>query len=47
VSELYRPSDRRLSAKLVLTFANRGCHVVVIIIIIIIIMSLYINLANY
>jgi hypothetical protein len=27
-SELYRPSDRRLSAKLVLTFADRGCHVV-------------------
>jgi hypothetical protein len=27
-SELYRPSDRRLSAKLVQTFADRGCHVV-------------------
>jgi hypothetical protein len=27
-SELYRPSDRRLSAKLVLTFADRWCHVV-------------------
>jgi hypothetical protein len=27
-SELYRPSDHRLSAKLVLTFADRGCHVV-------------------
>jgi hypothetical protein len=27
-SELYRPSDRRLSAKLVSTFADRGCHVV-------------------
>jgi hypothetical protein len=27
-SKLYRPSDRRLSAKLVLTFADRGCHVV-------------------
>jgi hypothetical protein len=27
-SELYRPSDRRLSAKLVLTFEDRGCHVV-------------------
>jgi hypothetical protein len=26
--ELYRPSDRRLSAKLVPTFADRGCHVV-------------------
>jgi hypothetical protein len=25
-SELYRPSDRHLSAKLVPTFANRGCH---------------------
>jgi hypothetical protein len=24
----YRPSDRRLSAKLVSTFADRGCHVV-------------------
>jgi hypothetical protein len=28
VSELYRLSDRRLSAKLVPTFADRGCHVV-------------------
>jgi hypothetical protein len=27
-SELYRPSKRRLSAKLVQTFADRGCHVV-------------------
>jgi hypothetical protein len=27
-SELYRPSDRRLSAKLVSTFADRACHVV-------------------
>jgi CBS-domain-containing membrane protein len=27
-SELYRPSDRRLSEKLVPTFADRGCHVV-------------------
>jgi hypothetical protein len=27
-SELYRPSDRRSSAKLVPTFADRGCHVV-------------------
>jgi CBS-domain-containing membrane protein len=27
-SELYRPSDRRLSAKLVSTFADKGCHVV-------------------
>jgi hypothetical protein len=27
-SEQYRPSDRGLSAKLVLTFADRGCHVV-------------------
>jgi hypothetical protein len=26
--ELYRLSDRRLSAKLVPTFADRGCHVV-------------------
>jgi CBS-domain-containing membrane protein len=26
-SELYRPSDRRLLAKLVPTFADRGCHV--------------------
>jgi hypothetical protein len=25
---LYRPSDRHLSAKLVSTFADRGCHVV-------------------
>jgi hypothetical protein len=28
VSELYRPSDRRLSAKVVSTFADRECHVV-------------------
>jgi hypothetical protein len=27
-SELHRPSDRRLSAKWLLTFADRGCHVV-------------------
>jgi hypothetical protein len=27
-SELYRPSDRRLSAKLVPTLAERGCNVV-------------------
>jgi hypothetical protein len=27
-SELYRLGDRRLSAKLVSTFAHRGCHVV-------------------
>jgi hypothetical protein len=27
-SELYRPSDRRLSAKRLPTFAHRGCHVV-------------------
>jgi hypothetical protein len=27
-SELYRPSDRRLSAKLAPTFADRGCDVV-------------------
>jgi hypothetical protein len=27
-SELYGPSDRRLSAKLVPTFVDRGCHVV-------------------
>jgi hypothetical protein len=27
-SDLYRPSDRRLSAKLVPTFSDRGCHVV-------------------
>jgi hypothetical protein len=26
--ELYRPSDRSLSVKLVSTFADRGCHVV-------------------
>jgi hypothetical protein len=26
--ELYRQSDRRFSAKVVLTFAGRGCHVV-------------------
>jgi hypothetical protein len=29
-SELYRPSDRRLSAKLVPTLADRGCHVVIV-----------------
>jgi hypothetical protein len=28
MSELYRPSDRRLSAKFVPAFADRGCHVV-------------------
>jgi CBS-domain-containing membrane protein len=27
-SELYRPSDRRLSAKCLPTFADKGCHVV-------------------
>jgi hypothetical protein len=27
-SELYRPSDRRLLAKLVPTFADRGCRVI-------------------
>jgi hypothetical protein len=27
-SELYRPSDRRLLAKLVSSFADRGCDVV-------------------
>jgi hypothetical protein len=27
-NELYQPSDRRLSAKLVPTFADRRCHVV-------------------
>jgi hypothetical protein len=27
-SELYRPIDRRLSAKLLSTFADRGCNVV-------------------
>jgi hypothetical protein len=27
-NELYRPSDRHLSVKLVPTFADRGCHVV-------------------
>jgi hypothetical protein len=27
-SELYRPSDRRLSAKSLPTFVDRGCHVV-------------------
>jgi hypothetical protein len=26
--QLHRPSDRRLSAKLVPTFVDRGCHVV-------------------
>jgi hypothetical protein len=29
-SELYRPSDRRLSAKWLPTFADRGCHVVIV-----------------
>jgi hypothetical protein len=28
MSELYRPSDRRLSMKLVPTVADGGCHVV-------------------
>jgi hypothetical protein len=28
MSEAYQLSDRRLSAKLVPTFADRGCHVV-------------------
>jgi hypothetical protein len=28
VTELHRPSDRRLSAKLVPTFTDSGCHVV-------------------
>jgi hypothetical protein len=27
-SQLYRPNDRRLSAKLVSTFADRGCRMV-------------------
>jgi hypothetical protein len=27
-SKLYRPSDRRLSAKSLPTFADKGCHVV-------------------
>jgi hypothetical protein len=27
-SELYRPSDRRFSVKLVPNFSDRGCHVV-------------------
>jgi hypothetical protein len=27
-SELYRPSDRRFSEKWLLTFADKGCHVV-------------------
>jgi hypothetical protein len=27
-SKLYRPSDRRLSAKWLPTFADRGCHVI-------------------
>jgi CBS-domain-containing membrane protein len=27
-SELYRPSDRRLLAKSLPTFADKGCHVV-------------------
>jgi hypothetical protein len=26
--ELYRPTDRRFSARLVTTFEDRGCHVV-------------------
>jgi hypothetical protein len=30
-SKLYRPSDRCLSAKLVPTFADSGCHVVSVI----------------
>jgi hypothetical protein len=30
-SELYRPSDRRLSAKWLPTFADKGCHVVSVI----------------
>jgi hypothetical protein len=29
-SELYRPSDSRLSTKLVPTFAGRGCHVIIV-----------------
>jgi hypothetical protein len=29
-SELYRPRDRRLSAKWLPTFADRGCHVVTV-----------------
>jgi hypothetical protein len=29
-SELYRPSDRRLSTKLVRTFADRRCHVLIL-----------------
>jgi hypothetical protein len=29
MSELYRLSDRRLSVKLVPTFADRECHVVI------------------
>jgi hypothetical protein len=28
LSELYRPSDHRLSVKLVPTFADRGCRVI-------------------
>jgi CBS-domain-containing membrane protein len=28
MSELYQPTDRRLSVKLVPTFADRGCHVI-------------------
>jgi CBS-domain-containing membrane protein len=28
MNELYRPSDCRLSAKLVQTFADGGCHVI-------------------
>jgi hypothetical protein len=27
-SELYRPSDRRLSVKLVPAFLDRGCHMI-------------------
>jgi hypothetical protein len=27
-SEVYLPNDRRLSAKLVPTFADKGCHMV-------------------
>jgi hypothetical protein len=30
IALLYRQSDRRLSAKLVPTFADRGCHVVIV-----------------
>jgi hypothetical protein len=28
LNELYRPSDRRMSAKLMSTFADRGCRVI-------------------